>query len=94
MATLFDQPARSDSLSKIMDGIQMDAKRFGFPEEMTPEEWHALCDLTRTALAIQSADVLDEQLAGFGEILQGINETLVNFSTLIETKFGFDSDRT
>jgi hypothetical protein len=41
-----------------------------FGEKLTSAQWHAACDAVRTALAIQNADVLDEQLAGFGEILQ------------------------
>ena len=72
MGTLFDQRPRGETLLQIMEGIQLTRGRFGFPEEMTPADWHALCDLTRTALAVQSADVLDEQLGGFGDILNNL----------------------
>ena len=74
MATL--QPPRGKSLTGIMESIHHSAGRFGFPENMSPAEWHALCDLTRTALAVQSADILDEQLAGFGNILDKLVEAL------------------
>ena len=46
---------------------------YGTGDKMTPAQWYAAYDVARTALAIQSADILDEQLAGFGEILRSIN---------------------
>jgi hypothetical protein len=72
MGTLFDQRPRGETLLQVMESIQFSRGRFGFPEVMTPADWHALCDLTRTALAVQSADVLDEQLGGFGDILNNL----------------------
>jgi hypothetical protein len=41
----------------------------------TPD-WRDSCDLTRTALAVQSADIQDEQLAGFGNILNNLVEAI------------------
>ena len=49
---------------------------FNVAKGLTPAEWHAVCDVARTALALQNADVLDEQLAGFGEILQELVEAI------------------
>jgi hypothetical protein len=71
MSTLFDQPPRQESLVRCMIWIRMIARDVGFnPDKMQAEDWHALCDLVRTALAIQSADAFDEQIAGFGLILR------------------------
>ena len=47
---------------------------------MSPAQLHALCDLWRTALAVQSADVHDEQLAGFGDILSEIASAVTNLA--------------
>jgi hypothetical protein len=76
MGTLFDQPPRGESLGKIMRGLHMQAADFGFPDPMTPADWHAFCDLVRTALVVQSADIFDEQLGGFGDILNRLVEAL------------------
>jgi hypothetical protein len=34
------------------------------PRNVTPEQWQAAAAVVRTALAIQSADILDEQFSG------------------------------
>jgi hypothetical protein len=71
MGTLFEQRPRQDTFKTRIWWIQGIAEEMGFKgEKLTPAEWHAVCDVARTALALQNADVLDEQLAGFGEILQ------------------------
>jgi hypothetical protein len=73
MGTLFDQPPRQDSLKYYVCSITETAELMGYSTgKMTPAQWHAACDVTRAALAIQNADRLDEQLAGFGEILRDI----------------------
>jgi hypothetical protein len=73
MGTLFDQSPRQETLDSYAHTILSIARNAGFDtDNMTPAEWHAACDLARTALAIQSADALDEQLAGLGHILQQI----------------------
>jgi hypothetical protein len=54
----------------------MVVEMFGEKERFTPAEWHAACDVVRTELAVLSADVLDEQLAGFGEILKELVEAI------------------
>jgi hypothetical protein len=88
MATLFDQPPRQQSLESYVSLIETIALRFGFfPKKMSPAEWHVVCDLVRTALAIQSADVLDEQLGGFGDILR-------DAVTAISNGFSCDEQRT
>ena len=38
MGTLFDQPPRAESLTRIMEGIRNSAGRFGFPEKMSPAD--------------------------------------------------------
>ena len=74
MGTLFDQSPRQETLDNYVHTIRSIARNAGFDtDNMTPAEWHAACDLARTALAIQSADALDEQLAGLGHILQQIS---------------------
>ena len=79
MGTLFNQSPRQDSLHKhyvndvgrvLRDDMGLDSSK------ASPAQWHAACDIARTALAVQSADVLDEQLAGFGELLQRLIEVL------------------
>ena len=73
MGTLFDQSPRQETLDSYAHTIRSIARNAGFDtDNMTPAEWHAACDLARTALAIQSADALGEQLAGLGHILQQI----------------------
>ena len=73
MGTLSDQRPRTETLEtyfiqvgKALD--YMEVKR----DKATPAQYHAACDIVRTALAVQSADTLDEQLAGFGEIAQSL----------------------
>jgi hypothetical protein len=54
-------------------------------KKLTPAEWHAVCDVARVALALQSADVLDEQLAGFGEILKELVEAVQGLQLRVTT---------
>lgn len=76
MGTLFDQPARQDYLGgSAVSWLQSGMRDSGY-DPKKPADVHAFCDLMRTAIAIQSADVLDEQLAGFGEILQSLVEAI------------------
>jgi hypothetical protein len=70
MGTLFDQRPRSEALTF---GVVWEAARdMGLDPNkgLTPAEWHAACDVARTGLAAQNADIFDEQLAGFGELLK------------------------
>jgi hypothetical protein len=79
MGTLLNQRPRYETLGTmgVPEFVWSIAKEMGFKrEKMTPAEWHAVCDVARTALALQSADVFDEQLAGFGEILKELVEAL------------------
>jgi hypothetical protein len=60
-----------------MHWIRARAPEFGFsPDAMTAADWRALCDIVRAALAIQSADALDEQLGGFGQLISNIGDSL------------------
>ena len=78
MGTLFDQPERQKYLGgTAVEWLTSGMREHGF-DSKKPADVHAFCDLMRTALAIQSADVLDEQLAGFGEILQSLVEAINN----------------
>ena len=77
MATLYDQPPRQETLAAYMHWICDRAPEFGFsPNAMTAADWRALCDIVRTALAIQTADARDEQLAGFGQLIGNIGDSL------------------
>lgn len=68
MGTLFNQRPRSDTLETYFH-LMKDALGFMGIDRPTPADWQLACDMVRTALGVQSADVLDEQLAGFGELL-------------------------
>lgn len=72
MGTLFNQSPRYKSL-RAVDQLVNDM--FGEKDLYSPEEWRAAIELAKYNLALQSADVLDEQLAGFGEILERFVET-------------------
>jgi hypothetical protein len=77
MGTLFEQKHRTASLSAYAKEVKSVAHNMGLdPDNLTPAEWHAACDVLRTGLAIQNADVLDEQLAGFGKILIDLVEAI------------------
>jgi len=68
MGTLFDQPARINSLASIAEWVCLTGTDLGFNMK-TPDGVRAACDIIRTALMIQNADVLDEQLGGLGSLL-------------------------
>jgi hypothetical protein len=71
MGTLFDQQPRQESISSYVHTVRRVAAEMDYDlNTIKPAEWHAACDVVRTALALQTADTLDEQLAGFGEILK------------------------
>jgi hypothetical protein len=65
MGTLQNQPPRGDTIKRYVEEVVL--LKAGF--DVT---WSEACDIVRTALLIQSADVFDEQLAGLGDIAQGI----------------------
>ena len=70
-------PPRQETLTSYMRWIRARAPEFGFsPDAMTAADWRALCDIVRTALAIQNADAQDEQLAGFGQLISNIGDSL------------------
>lgn len=70
MGTLFKQRPRQDSISSYVATIETVLRDMGKdPASTTPDWWVAAAKVLESATYIQSADVLDEQLAGFGEIL-------------------------
>jgi hypothetical protein len=82
MGTLFQQLPRTahvngnGRLSQI-SWIREIAREMGYTgENLSPEQWHAVCDVARTSLAVQNADTMDEQLAGFGEIFKELVEAV------------------
>jgi hypothetical protein len=82
MGTLYHQRPRTETLHSYMHSISRALEFMKVPtnRKPTPAEWHAACDMVRTALAIQSADALDEQLCGFGLILDRIASALADLS--------------
>ena len=69
MATLFSQPPRQDALREYALWVCMVGRELGYQMD-DPKQVRAACDVIQVALMIQNADVLDEQLGGFGELLQ------------------------
>jgi hypothetical protein len=65
MGTLFNQPERPDYFRAALAFMEVDNLA-----TLKPNEIHALCDLARTLSAQNDRDRLDEQLAGFGELLR------------------------
>lgn len=81
MGTLFDQPPRQESLDRLFSYVERKAREIAVKADFpTNAEYHVACDMIRTALAVQSADVLDEQLGGFGHILERIADSLEKIS--------------
>src|SRR5262245_7777284 len=65
MGTLFEQQPRDQKLTSVDEYCR---RMFGEKDEYTPDEWRAAIEMAKYRLAVQSADVLDEQLAGFAEL--------------------------
>ena len=81
MGTLSSQPERQPGLINTFDWVRDFARKIAKDRNSpTLAEYHAACDILRTALAVQSADVLDEQLGGFGQILERISDSLEKIS--------------
>ena len=72
MGTLFNQEPRQHKLDSYVNTIARILERdLGKdPDNTTPEWWVAAAKVAEAATRLQNADCLDEQLAGFGEILQ------------------------
>lgn len=80
MGTLFNQPERGKTVAQNM-GIFWDFVSKVFPykwakggDDFTPEELSVAAQVMTACLRLQDADTRDEQLAGFGELLQIHNE--------------------
>jgi hypothetical protein len=73
MGTLFNQRPRQDRIDGYI-GTVIAVARDIWPnvEEHTPEQIEAACKVFEAALKMQNADVLDEQLTGFAELIQQI----------------------
>ena len=69
MATLFNQPPRQDKLQEYALWVCNVGRELGYQMD-DPKQVRAACDVIHVALMVQNADVLDEQLGGFGELLQ------------------------
>ena len=61
--------SRQDALREYTIWVCNVGRELGYKMD-DPEQVRAACDVIRTALAVQNADVLDEQLDGFGQLLQ------------------------
>ncbi len=86
MGTLFDQPPRQDRMRSYVAtvGSTLD-QMYPDVEDVTPEMWTAAAAVTQAALSVQSADTMDEQLAGFGEILQRLPDAISDVARAIES---------
>jgi hypothetical protein len=81
MGTLFAQRPRQEKLGQytgeVWNVLKEMMERQGLEwSDVTPDHWRAAAAVTEAGLRIQSADVLDEQLAGFGELLEDLNGSL------------------
>jgi hypothetical protein len=72
MGTLFDQRPRQETLQGYCDTVDRILKGYGWDKKPTPEQVTAACRVLEVGIKLQSADVLDEQLAGFGMIIQSL----------------------
>lgn len=88
MGTLFDQRPRVDSLDcyfgqiwEALEHVQADPDK-----DATPEEIMTACRMVEVALKVQTADVLDEQLAGFGKILISLAEAMTEIAEAIKNR--------
>lgn len=78
MGTLSNQRPRQDTIESYVGTVIGVADQI-YPDEktrLTAAEWTAAAVVARAALAIQSADAHDEQLAGLGEILRNLADAL------------------
>jgi hypothetical protein len=78
MGTLFNQRPRQETLMEgYLSTVRYALLEMGVqPEHATPDQWIAACEIVKAALAVQNADALDEQLAGFGELLRDLIEAI------------------
>ena len=72
MGTLSGQKPRQESVHKYThDVVEVLRDVVGTdPGVATPADWHAACDVLRTAFLIQDGDARDEQLSGFGGLFE------------------------
>ena len=77
MGTLFNQDPRENHIENYMRHVLTGLEIMGVkPKDATPDQWKTACEIVKAGLAIQNADILDEQLGGFGEILHSLIEVL------------------
>ena len=72
MGTLFDQRPRQEAIQGYCLEVSEILERYGWNEKPTPDQVMAACKVLEVGIKLQSADVLDEQLAGFGMIIQSL----------------------
>jgi hypothetical protein len=85
MGTLFNQQRLVETLSGNARSLYDALELMGIKSaDATHTDWTVACDIVRTLLAVQSADVLDEQLGGFGEILQELVRALEAIAGAVE----------
>lgn len=78
MGTLFNQRPRQESIESYARSITCIADDL-WPkqkEPYTPDQIIAAAKVAEVALKLQSADVFDEQLAGFGELFKELISVL------------------
>jgi len=77
MGTLFDQRPRLDTLATHVR-VVMDVAAQLWPDVkvFTPAHYETAARVAEAALKIQGADVLDEQLGGFGVLLTDLISAL------------------
>lgn len=77
MGTVFDQRPRREGATGTRYVIEDALRRMGAdPAKATAEEWQAAVAITRLEFEIDSADVLDEQLAGFAQLLDSLIQSI------------------
>lgn len=86
MGTLFDQRARHESIKGCARGGLTDMLDImGVTTKPTIEQWLCACRMLEVGLKYQSADILDEQLAGFGEIVRDLAANVGRIAESLDT---------
>jgi hypothetical protein len=76
MGTLFDQKPRQEGIQGYCLEVSEILDRYGWSNNPTPEQVTAACRVLEVGIKLQNADVLDEQLAGFGKIIQSLVDAI------------------
>ena len=76
MGTLFDQRPRQETIQGYHTEVDKILKRYGWDKKPTPEQVVAACRVLEVSIKLQSADTLDEQLAGLGTLIQSLVDAI------------------